>query len=185
MKPRDLGRAVHIAQSVRNSRPVVDHDRLQQWNKIISDDPSAREQRSTEQLAQLLDRDYNLYADTEPPNKAQLEYANQFFQPNKHSPVNLWTSDVFRTIPESNNPEIAFVGRTNTGKSSLINALVGKKVCQTSMKWGKTTQFYAYGVGGKKGGDSRFTLIDLPGYGKASNAKWGEEITKYFEKRKQ
>jgi GTP-binding protein len=147
--------------------------------------PVEKEQLSTERIARLTDRDYNLYEDTEPPRQNQLEYANKFFEPSKHSPIHIWASSLFRMIPESEIPEVAFVGRSNTGKSTLINSLVGKHVCNTSRKLGRTQEFHAYGVGGQKGGDSKFALIDLPGYGKGSKDDWGTEILKYFQGRKQ
>ena len=68
-------------------------------------------------------------------------------------------------LPKDGLPEIAMVGRSNVGKSSLINALVKKKVARTSAAPGKTrlANFYRVAVEGK----APFYLVDLPGYGYA------------------
>ena len=65
-----------------------------------------------------------------------------------------------RDLPSDGLPEIAFSGRSNVGKSSLINKLVQrKKLARTSSTPGKTQQLNYYRV------DERFYLVDLPGYG--------------------
>ena len=68
-------------------------------------------------------------------------------------------------LPKDGLPEIAMVGRSNVGKSSLINALVRKQLARTSAAPGKTrlANFYRVAVEGK----SPFYLVDLPGYGYA------------------
>lgn len=67
--------------------------------------------------------------------------------------------------PRSEKPEIAFAGRSNSGKSSLINALIGGKHARTSSKPGKTVliNFYDY--------MDKVLFTDLPGYGYARVAK--------------
>lgn len=129
--------------------------------------------------------DYCLYRDTQAPRPSQLEYADHFFAATKHSPVHLWASSQFRTIPVSLLPEVAFIGRSNVGKSSIINALVGEDICASSSKPGRTRTITSIGVGGTKGGGSKIALVDTPGYGKGSHTEWGQEIQKYLEKRKQ
>ncbi len=70
----------------------------------------------------------------------------------------------FRTTPSF--PEIAFVGRSNVGKSSLINAFVGRKaIARTSRTPGKTQACNVYRV------DDAYYLVDLPGYGYARASK--------------
>ncbi len=83
-------------------------------------------------------------------------------------------------FPEYDLPEIAFAGRSNVGKSSLINSLLNRKnLARTSSSPGKTVTINFYDV------NNEFTLVDLPGYGyaKASEKeriKWGKMIEKYL-----
>jgi len=77
-------------------------------------------------------------------------------------------------------PEVCFAGRSNVGKSSLINALLNKKnIARTSNVPGKTQQMNYYQVG------SEFFLVDLPGYGyakvpKKERERWGKNIREYL-----
>lgn len=80
---------------------------------------------------------------------------------------------------------MAFLGRSNVGKSSLMNGLMGKEMCWTSSRPGRTREMNAFGIGGKKGGESKIVLLDMPGYGNASRTEWGTEIMKYLKDRKQ
>lgn len=85
--------------------------------------------------------------------------------------------------PENNHPEIAFAGRSNVGKSSMINSLANRKnLARTSQKPGKTRTVNFYNM------DEKFRLVDLPGYGYASVSKsekdnWGEIIETYLNER--
>ncbi len=87
--------------------------------------------------------------------------------------------------PESNLPEIAFVGRSNVGKSSIINALMNRKsLARTSSTPGKTREINFYNV------DGLLYFVDLPGYGYASVSRdkkhsWGDIIEKYLCLRRQ
>jgi GTP-binding protein len=72
-------------------------------------------------------------------------------------------------LPRDGLAEIAFVGRSNVGKSSLINALVRQRVARTSAAPGKTRLANVYRV--TRGGGSPFYLLDLPGYGYARAPK--------------
>ena len=86
-------------------------------------------------------------------------------------------------LPEETMPELAFAGRSNVGKSSLINSLLNRKnLARTSSSPGKTVTINFYNV------NEEFFLVDLPGYGyaKASlteRAKWGKMIEKYLSTR--
>ncbi len=69
-------------------------------------------------------------------------------------------------LPESALPEVAFAGRSNVGKSSLVNALTGRKtLARTSNTPGRTRQLNFFDLGG------RMLLVDLPGYGYARASK--------------
>ena len=87
--------------------------------------------------------------------------------------------------PDDNKPEFLLVGRSNVGKSSFINSILGRKnLAYTSATPGKTQTLNFYGV------NNSFYLIDVPGYGYASvdkktQAKFGMMIEEYLEKRTQ
>ena len=87
--------------------------------------------------------------------------------------------------PNNNLPEYAFIGRSNVGKSSLINSICNKKaLAKTSSKPGKTQLINHYLI------NDKWFLVDLPGYGYANASKTKKEIfqsfiTTYFIKRKQ
>ena len=90
----------------------------------------------------------------------------------------------YKLCPKEIHPEYAFIGRSNVGKSSLINALVNRKnLAKTSGKPGKTQLINHFKIN-----DSWF-LVDLPGYGYASTSKTNREmfkemINKYLLNRK-
>ena len=88
-------------------------------------------------------------------------------------------------LPDSKIPEFAFIGRSNVGKSSLLNFLTGRKqLAKTSSKPGKTRAFSLFLI------NNKFHFVDLPGYGYAKfsreeRKKWEQRIAKYFTTRKQ
>ncbi|KAL2814840.1 P-loop containing nucleoside triphosphate hydrolase protein [Aspergillus cavernicola] len=137
-------------------------------------------------LRDLTPEHISYYWDTEIPSESQLNYADKLFAPSRHSPIKIWSAAKFRTTPLSSiEPEVAFLGRSNVGKSSLLNAIMGQEICWTSSKPGRTREMNAFGIGGTKGGESKVVLLDMPGYGKASRPEWGVEIMKYLQGRKQ
>ena len=85
------------------------------------------------------------------------------------------------TIPDNPYPEIAFAGKSNVGKSSLINALMNRKaLARTSSQPGKTQTINFYNI------NDAMYLVDLPGYGYANanveiKAKWGQMIEHYLQ----
>ena len=92
---------------------------------------------------------------------------------------------VTSAIPQTELPEVAFAGKSNVGKSSLINALMNRKsYARTSSQPGKTQTINYYNIN-----DAMF-LVDLPGYGYANanqqvKAKWGKMIERYLHGSKQ
>lgn len=89
------------------------------------------------------------------------------------------------TLPENTLPEIAFAGRSNVGKSSLLNVLVNRRaLARTSSQPGKTQTINFYRV------EDQLYFTDLPGYGYAKvsleiKAKWGKMIERYLKSSKQ
>ena len=87
---------------------------------------------------------------------------------------------VTSAIPDTEFPEVAFAGKSNVGKSSLINALMNRKsYARTSSQPGKTQTINVYNI------NDAMYLVDLPGYGYANaspavKAKWGKMIEKYL-----
>ena len=88
-------------------------------------------------------------------------------------------------LPETDKVEIAFAGKSNVGKSSLINSLVNRKaLARTSATPGKTQTINFYNV------NDIMYLVDLPGYGyakvsEAEKVKWGQLIERYLHTSKQ
>ncbi len=87
--------------------------------------------------------------------------------------------------PAGDKKEIAFAGRSNVGKSSLLNLLTGRKsLARVSGAPGKTRTINFYNV------NDEFRIVDLPGYGyakvsKSESEKWGEMMESYLENREQ
>ena len=71
----------------------------------------------------------------------------------------------YRKCPDDGKPEYAFIGRSNVGKSSLINMLTGRTLAKTSATPGKTMLINHFIV------DDRWYIVDLPGYGYARRSK--------------
>lgn len=94
-----------------------------------------------------------------------------------------WGATDAGQLPEIGMPEIAFAGRSNVGKSSLINALTNRKaLARTSKTPGRTQQLNFFNLG------DRLTFVDMPGYGfaqvsKTQKAEWHELIRAYLSGR--
>ena len=100
--------------------------------------------------------------------------------------VNLETvCGITSKLPENEKPEIAFAGKSNVGKSSLINGLMNRKsYARTSSQPGKTQTINFYNI------NDLLYFVDLPGYGYAKvseeiKAKWGKMIENYLKTTKQ
>src|SRR5688500_6812943 len=96
----------------------------------------------------------------------------------------IWASPSIETLPPMAGVEVAFAGRSNVGKSSLINALTGRNaLARTSHTPGRTQELIFFG-----GYDPALTLVDMPGYGYAEAPKqkvaaWTELIHAYLRGR--
>lgn len=91
-------------------------------------------------------------------------------------------------LPPAGPPEIAFAGRSNVGKSSLLNALTGRKaLARVSRTPGRTQQLNFFALGGAPGAE-RARLVDMPGYGyaavgKETVASWSRLVQDYLRGR--
>lgn len=89
------------------------------------------------------------------------------------------------SFPKDQRPEIVFLGRSNVGKSSLLNSLLGVKgLARTSSTPGRTQSINFFLI------NEEFYFVDLPGYGYAKTSQenrraWGQLIEKYLAERKQ
>lgn len=100
--------------------------------------------------------------------------------------VNLETvCGITSKLPENVHPEVAFAGKSNVGKSSLINALMNRKsLARTSAQPGKTQTINYYNI------NEALYFVDLPGYGYAKvsekvKAQWGKMIENYLHRSRQ
>jgi GTP-binding protein len=152
--------------------------------------------------------DYNWYYETSPPSLAHKSHANTFFSTQGPRATLLRSIAQFRALPETDVPEVAFIGRSNVGKSSLLNAVMGcdtkKLLARTSSTPGFTKTMNLYGIApepgvrikqesisgtGGKGkekivGPGGLVIVDMPGYGSGSLTAWGVEIMKYIQSRR-
>ena len=92
--------------------------------------------------------------------------------------------NAFEQLPEDTGKEVAFAGRSNVGKSSVINTITGnRQLARTSKTPGRTQHLNYFGLSGQD------RLVDLPGYGYARVSQrvqqhWGKLLDRYFQERK-
>ncbi|SHN76722.1 ribosome biogenesis GTP-binding protein YihA/YsxC [Bradyrhizobium erythrophlei] len=119
---------------------------------------------------------------TTEPDAKLIEQGRKLFAGDFHF---IWASPSIETLPPMAGVEIAFAGRSNVGKSSLINALTGRNaLARTSSTPGRTQELIFFDGPAQAG----LRLVDMPGYGyaaasKAKVASWTTLIHKYLEGR--
>jgi GTP-binding protein len=92
--------------------------------------------------------------------------------------------ETVQSLPKTQFAEYAFIGRSNVGKSSLINAIAGAAIARTSKTPGRTQSLNLFNF------DDRVMLVDLPGYGyactsKAEQIRWAARLADYLHGRRQ
>jgi GTP-binding protein len=97
----------------------------------------------------------------------------------KLEPRFVWAARTMADLPPMGPPEVAFAGRSNVGKSSLVNALTGRKsLARASQEPGRTRELIFFAMAAKDGPD-RLRIVDLPGFGYAKASK--TEIARWTE----
>ncbi|MXV44107.1 YihA family ribosome biogenesis GTP-binding protein [Saccharibacter sp. 17.LH.SD] len=115
-----------------------------------------------------------------PPTEDEIEEGRRLFA---GSCEFFWGAQTLEQLPEMRSAEIAFAGRSNVGKSSIINALTNRRsLARASSEPGRTKQLNFFDLNG------RLTLVDMPGYGFAKAAKsvkedWQKTMFSYLRGR--
>ncbi|KAG0298329.1 hypothetical protein BGZ96_000689 [Linnemannia gamsii] len=175
--------------SLKSSRPAASkakftHQLQQQErpnvhksNKASSSTPPTSTAASTKPASEKFPKKLQVFPFVPGATTNELTKAHKFF----FSPAEFVKSATdFSMIPENTMiPEVAFVGRSNIGKSSLINGLVNRNgLVKTSSKPGHTRMMNFFKLGDK------LSLVDMPGYGWRSRDEWGGMIISYLQNRK-
>ncbi|CAG8956442.1 hypothetical protein HYFRA_00003826 [Hymenoscyphus fraxineus] len=156
----------------------------QRYDRSVRFDRVPRKLPPHVSIPKLLPDHLSYYWDTTPPTKEQLLHASKFFK--FRPPTFLWSAAEFKNMDFGDSPEVCVLGRSNVGKSSLLNTLLCKRIANTSSKRGRTKLMNAFAVGGAEdNGKNRLVVLDMPGYGKGGRSEWGREILKYLGKRRQ
>lgn len=166
---------------MHSSRPYICTSclhRLARTRNASSRPPQPGTRHSSTSAAPAFQPTFSSYTLHAPPTPAQLSHANAFFT-NPPYPTFLLSTPTFRHMPPSSIPEICFLGRSNVGKSSLLNALfnrTAKSLAHVSSKPGRTKALTAFGVAGR---DGEVRVVDQGergkvkfGGGEAEGRKW-------------
>ena len=146
--------------------------------------PASTKPRSQNEIHFIPPASLALFRETVEPTPKQLSYAREFFKTNP--PSLFFSASRFLHMPMTQVPEIAFLGRSNVGKSSLLNALFRANICHTSGRPGRTRTMNAFSLGPPGAGKHGLVnVLDMPGYGHGSREEWGTEIVKYLTQRKE
>jgi len=117
----------------------------------------------------------------------EIDFGNKLFQVKSKL---ITSTNNPEDLPEWKIPEVAFAGRSNVGKSSIINAMLGQPgLVRTSKTPGRTQELNFFSVGGKVGSLPAMSLVDMPGYGFANAPKekvdeWHRLVGGYIENRR-
>lgn len=205
--------SIRAASKQQQSPPIVQKPR--DTDHLIPSTPSTPLQsypksktKSPPEAPPTGPHDYNWYYETAPPTQPNKTHANTFFEKHGKQATLLRSIAQFRKLPETDVPEVAFIGRSNVGKSSLLNAVMGCNtkalLARTSSTPGFTKTMNLYGIAPEPGvrikteslsgsggpgkekivGPAGLVIVDMPGYGTGSLTAWGVEIMKYIQSRK-
>jgi ribosome biogenesis GTP-binding protein YsxC/EngB len=164
--------------------------------QLSSADDEVRQRSSHEESARSHKGDGNPSKSDADTNAANLKHASKFFQ---LAPAKLLYSTGsldHNRYRNSHVPEICIIGKSNAGKSTLINRLCGQHIARESAKPGYTRMMNVYSIGppmdlppstelasDEERPTGSIMLVDTPGYGYASKAEWGSIILRYLETR--
>lgn len=113
----------------------------------------------------------------EAPSPLVIKESTRIFQ---HEAKFLWSANQLAVVGKESLPEIAFLGCSNVGKSTLLNLLLGRtshKLVRTSSKPGSTQELKSFAVG------TTLHCVDTPGYGYKSRQEWGVLVSQYLKRR--
>ncbi|KAF9184489.1 hypothetical protein BGZ51_009395 [Haplosporangium sp. Z 767] len=173
LTPQNESSSCATPQKQSQSRPhITAHDRRSQSKNAT---PSSLKNSDTK--AEKFPKKLQAFPFVPGATSSELDKAHKFFFMPAEFVKSATSLDM---VPENTIiPEVAFIGRSNIGKSSLINGLVNRNgLVKTSSKPGHTRMMNFFKIG------DRLSLVDMPGYGWKSRDEWGGMILNYLQNRK-